>query len=343
MFAQRTENMVARWRGKHDKQLTVDVIEEMTALTLDIAGQTLFGLTLDSEIDAIGNAFHTVLGHMHLRNLVSILLPWLPTRSNRRYKAALRDLHGMTDQIIQRRRAMLETLDADTAQASTDLLSRFMLAKDADTGERMSDEQLHDEVLTMLLAGHETTSMTLTWAWYLLATHPEKATKLRAELDTVLGKGDDKRLPILDDISRLPYTKMIIQETLRLYPPAWAVTRTALDDDEIDGYHIAAGSNIFCPIYAMHHHPDLWDDPDTFVPERFTPERMAQIPKFAYLPFGGGPRQCIGNHFAMLEAQMVLATVAHRVAFHLSEERVVEPVPMMTLRPKGGLKLAAQL
>jgi cytochrome P450 len=199
----------------------------------------------------------------------------------------------------------------------------------------MSDQQVRDEVMTLLLAGYETTSAALTWTWYLLSQHPEVEERLHAELETVLGG----QVPTADRLGELPYTRMVIQEAMRLYPPAFGFTRHAVADDEIGGYFVPANSTIFLTPYYTHRHPLFWEEPDKFDPERFTPERSAGRPRFAYVPFGGGPRQCIGNTFAMMEAQLILATVAQRYQLRLVPGHLVEPQVLLTVRPRFGLPM----
>jgi cytochrome P450 len=202
----------------------------------------------------------------------------------------------------------------------------------------MSDRQLRDEVMTIFLAGHETTANALTWTWYLLSRNPDAEARLHDELDRVLGG----RTPSFADLRELPYSRMVIEETLRLYPPAWAIGRFAAGDDEVGGYRIPATSQLVMSPYVTHRHPEFWDLPEAFDPERFLPEKAAGRPRFAYFPFGGGPRQCIGADFAMIEAQLALATVAQRYRLRLPPGRVVEPEPLVTLRPKGGMPMHLQ-
>jgi cytochrome P450 len=216
-----------------------------------------------------------------------------------------------------------------------DLLQMLMDARDEETGESMSDLQLHDELISMIFAGHETVSTCLTWTWYLLSRNSCIAERLYSELDEVLGG----RTPTVDDIPRLSYTTMLIQEALRLYPPIWLVPRTNLQDDEIGGFHIPAKSMLFLVPYVTHRHPDFWENPEGVDPERFTPERSAGRPRYAWFPFGGGPRQCIGNSFALLEMQLIVATVAQHFRLNLVEGHKVELRPMVTLRPKYGMRM----
>jgi cytochrome P450 len=202
----------------------------------------------------------------------------------------------------------------------------------------MSDKQLHDEVMTLVLAGHETTANTLTWTWYLLAQHADVERKLHDELARVLGG----RVPTVEDLQSLLYTKMLIEESLRLYPPAWGMSRHAVADDEIRGYRVPAGSEVAVVQYVTHRHPEFWDNPEAFDPERFTPERSAGRPNFAYFPFGGGPRLCIGNTFALMEAQLILAMIAQTYRLRLVPDQTIEPEPIITLRPRRGISMTLE-
>jgi cytochrome P450 len=210
-----------------------------------------------------------------------------------------------------------------------------MDARDQDTGEQMTDAQFRDEVMTIFLAGHETTASALSWTWYLLSIHPDVRARMHEELDRVLAG----RPPTIEDLSQLAYTKQVVQEALRLYPPAWVVGRCPTEDDRIGGYFIPAGSLVFTCPWVTHRHPDFWEGPEGFDPERFAPQRVAERPRFAYFPFGGGPRQCIGNTFALVEAQLVLATVAQRWRLDLVPGTRVQPEALITLRPRGGLPM----
>jgi cytochrome P450 len=203
----------------------------------------------------------------------------------------------------------------------------------------MNDKQLRDEVMTMILAGHETSANALAWTWYLLSQNPDVEEKLHAELDSVL----EGRIPTIADLPRLPYTKMVIDETLRLYPPAPGVSRKSVADDEVGGYHIPARSEIAVSEYVTHRHPGFWEQPEDFDPERFTPQRSAGRPHFAYFPFGGGPHLCIGNNFALMEAQLILATVAQVYQLRMAPRHPpVIPEPLVTLRPRNGIVMTVQ-
>ncbi|MEZ4616849.1 MAG: cytochrome P450 [Caldilineaceae bacterium] len=257
---------------------------------------------------------------------------FLPTQQNRRFNRATKTLDATIYGMIRERRA---TACNDTNTQSTDLLSMMMAARDADTGEAMTDEQLRHEIALLIFAGHDTTANALTWIFYLLSQHPEEEAKLHAELDSVL----HGRTPTVDDLPNLPYTRMVIEESLRLYPPAWTIGRQSIQPDVIGGYTMPAKANLIVPIYVIHRDPRWWPDPERFDPERFTPERNAERHKFAYLPFGGGPRICIGSNFAMMEAQLVLATVAQRYRLRLVAGHVVKPKPVVMLCPSDGLPM----
>jgi cytochrome P450 len=322
------EDMLKRWDAYAKSGEHFDVAEEMTHLTLRIAGRALFNVDLGERSSEFGGALRVVLEHINFRMLNAFALPeFIPTSRNKRFNKAKRFLDDVVYGIIAASRKQ----STDTG----DLLSMLMMAKDEETGEGMTDEQLRDEVMTLLVGGHETGAAALAWTWYLLAKHPEEAGRLRAELDEVL-KG---RTPTFEDLHNLPYTKMVFDEVLRLYPPAWGQIREAIDEDEISGFRIPAKSIVVVSQYVTHRHPDFWDEPDRFMPERFLPGNMASRPRFAYYPFGGGARKCVGNSFALMEAQLVIATVARRYIPRLEPGRRVEMDPTFTLRPLNGLRV----
>ncbi|HEU5381333.1 MAG TPA: cytochrome P450 [Ktedonobacteraceae bacterium] len=323
--------LLERWQVYEQHQQVFDLSAEMMRLTLQIVAKALFSVDVGVEASAVGHAFTTALEHLnHDLNALVPLPLWIPTASNRQYTRALKMLNTVVARIIRERRGSQEDRG--------DLLSMFLLARDEETGESMNDQQLRDEVMTMVFAGHETTANALTWTWYMLAQHPQVEQRLQDELSLVLGG----RVPTIEDLARLPYTRMILDEALRLYPPAPGVIRHALNDDEMAGYHIPKGSEIAMYQYVTHRHPGLWEQPERFDPERFLPERSAGRPRFAYFPFGGGPRLCIGNTFALTEAQLILATLAQTYKVRIVPEYPVIPEPLVTLRPRNGMQVTLQ-
>lgn len=331
LMVRRTEAMLASWEPAIAEGRPFDIGAAMMALTLGIAGEALFGADVGPQADAVGRSFNVlneqVVTRFRTGNLVP---PALPTRYDRQWREAMREMDRVVYEIIAERRRRPE----DTG----DLLSMLMLARDEETGAQMDDRALRDEVITMLLAGHETTATALTWAWGLLDAHPEAAARLYAEVDAVLGG----RAPTAADVPALAYTRMVIDETMRLYPPVYILSRKVVADDEIGGYRIPGGSAVDISPYVTHRHPDFWPDPERFDPERFAPERAAQRHKYAYIPFSTGPRICIGNSFALMEATLVLATVARAHRPRLAAGALPAPDPLVTLRPRGGMPVVVE-
>jgi len=319
------------WQAHLARGRPFDVATEMMRLTLRIVGETLLSADVSGDADAVSQAVHRVLAETRNRVYRPLSIPLaVPTPGNRRFLDAVRALDAIVYRMIaERRRA--------GSDARADLLSVLLHARDEQTGEAMTDRQLRDEVMTIFLAGHETTANALTWTWVLLSRHPEAGRRLRAELSQVLGG----RTPTAEDTARLPYLTMVLDESMRLYPPAWMIGRCAAADDVIDGYRIPAGTYVFISPYVTHRHPRLWENPEGFDPERFSPERAAAIPRYAYFPFGGGPRQCIGNGFATMEALIVLGTLAQRFRLDLAPGLRVDPEPLITLRPRGPVLMTA--
>ena len=324
--------MLERWQSSNPGEAALDISQEMMRLTLRIAGLALFAHDLTNEVDRIGRTFTTL--DPLISRYTSFPFPPLrvPTPRNRRLLAGLHTLNTVIYALINERRKQPADTDAH------DLLSMLLSARDEETGESMSDQQLRDEVLTLLLGGHETTAMALSWTWYLLSQHPEVERRLHAELDSVLSG----QRPSVEHLDALPYTRMVIQEAMRLYPPVFGFTRFAIAPDEIGGYPVPAKSIMFLSAYCTHRHPAFWEEPEVFDPERFTPERSTDRPRFAYFPFGGGPRQCIGNTFAMMEAQLVLAAIAQRYSLRLVPGHPVVPQVLLTMRPRYGLPMMLQ-
>jgi cytochrome P450 len=321
--------MIERWNARAESGEAFDVVSEMMRLTLHIVGRALLTMDLTSHADRVGRNM-TIANETFAEFNLSTLMPWLPTPGNLRFKKAARELRGLVlDIIAQRRRE---------GRDYGDLLSMLLAVRDEDTGEGMNDEQLRDEVLTLILAGHETTATALSWIWYRLSEHPEVEAKLHAELDEVLGG----RAPTMSDLANLNYTGMVIDEAMRLYPPVWAIGRAAIDDDEIMGYRIAKGSNLALVQWFAHRHPAFWENPERFEPERFSAERAGGRSRYAYFPFSGGPRMCIGNIFALTEAQLVLASVAQRYRLRMVPGHRIELQPLVTLRSRYGVQVTLE-
>lgn len=310
---------------------TTDIHEEMMRLTFRIVGLTLLSADVDGSAKEVGKAMDVA---MHWANDYAEALvrlpPSLPTPANLRFKKAMKTLDDVVFRIIAERRAVASA----TKSYGDDLLGMLMEAT-TEEGSGMDDQQLRDELITMVLAGHETTANLMAWTFYLLSKHPEIERRVREEAERVLGDRD----ATLDDVKGLEYTKMVLEESLRLYPPAWAFERQAIAPDQLGPYPIEAGSIIGFSPYVMHRHPAFWENPEGFDPERFSPERAAKRPRYAYLPFGGGPRTCVGNHFAMMEAQIILAMIVRDFRMELVSSHPVVLDPMITLRPKHGIKM----
>jgi cytochrome P450 len=322
-----TEDMLNRWQASAGEQQPLEIGEEMMRLTLRIVGQALFSIDLSNEADTVGQGFSAI--RKLLQSFIFRPFPPLgvPTPRNRRLNAAIHSLDGVVQSIINERRQH----NADTG----DLLSMLMLARDEETGESMNDRQLRDEVMTLLLAGHETTSNALTWMWYLLSRYPDVEARLHAELGAVLSGN----VPTVDNLPDLKYTHMVIDEALRLYPPVFGFGRKAIGEDVLGGYYVPANTLIWLCPYITHRHPDFWERPEVFEPERFSPENAANRPHYAHFPFGGGPRLCIGSNLAMMEAQLITATVAQRYLLRMVPGHPVEAEVSLTLRPKYGLQM----
>ena len=318
---------LSRWKDGESR----DLHQEMGELTLDIVAKALFGAKVGHVAETIGVEVEAVMQRFFTQAALHFMLPdKFPIPKTPRLIRSKKRLDKIVLSIIRERRA--------SKTPANDLLQRLLDARD-ERGERMSDEQLREEVMTLFIAGHETTANALTWTWYLLSQNPEVERKLAAELDSVLAG----RAPGLADLPRLPYVEMVIKESMRLYPPAWGIGRRALEDFEVGGYRIPAGTNVFIMQWVTQRDARFFPDPERFDPERWRddPIRKGRIPRFAYFPFGGGPRVCIGAGFAMMEATLLLATIAQRYRFTLAPEAVVTPFFSITLRPKYGLPMQA--
>ena len=321
-----TEQMLERWDRTAGRGDTIDVLAEMMALTQAIIVRTMFSTDLGETAGIVNRTWPIINRRIGETFWATRLATTLPLPVNRRFWRALGELETVVYRIIAERR--------QAGRDETDLLSMFLSARDEETGAGMTDRQLRDEVLTMLLAGHETTSLALSWTYYLLSHHPDVARRIAEEVDRVIG---DAR-PAFAHLERLTCTRRAIEESLRLYPPAWAFSRRALGDDEIGGYHIPRGSLVFLVPFVVHRRPKLWPDPERFDPDRFAPEQESARPRFAYIPFGGGPRGCIGSQFAMMEAQLIAATIAQRYRIEVVPDPNIRPEPLITLRPAPGIR-----
>lgn len=326
-MAELTERMLENW---HTDEIR-DVHHEMMELTLNIVTKTLFSVDMSGKQshNTIGSALGIVMDTFAalMRNPFLATPIWAPTPTNRRFRRAVAKLDEIIFEIIRERRA--------EEGEKNDLLSTLLNARYED-GSRMTDRQLRDEAMTLILAGHETTALALSWTLYLLAQNAEAESKLLDELDHVL----HSRVPTVADLPNLIYTEKVIKEGMRMYPPAWAVdARIVLRDTEIEAYKIAKGALILMCPWIMHRHPRYYPEPEHFNPDRWTDEFTKQLPKYAYFPFGGGPRLCIGNSFAMMEATLILASLIQAYHFEIVPDHPVVPQPSITLRPKYGIQL----
>jgi cytochrome P450 len=320
-----TERLLHEWQDGEER----DIHAEMMRLTLQIVGKTLFDADVECDAQDIGKSMELLL-ELSANFRRTIFIPhWVPTPTNFRLERAIRQIEKVLYRMIAEKRA--------SGRDSGDLLSMLLAAQDED-GSRMTDQQLRDEAITLFLAGHETTANTLSWTWWLLAQNPAVEAKLQAELRTVLAG----RAPSLDDLPKLVYTNQIITESMRLYPPAWGTARTAIEDHEIAGYAVPKGSGVSFAQWTVHRDARWYDAPDEFRPERWEGDLLKRIPRFAYFPFGGGPRQCIGNTFALMETALTLATIAQQYRFRLVEGHPVVPLASITLRPRYGIRVVLE-
>ncbi|GAC1343415.1 MAG: cytochrome P450 [Ktedonobacteraceae bacterium] len=310
----------------------IDVNQQMTNLTMSIIGKTLFDADVFTETGELGAAMTITTEYVShaLSTLFSPPYSW-PTPRNRRMHKAVEVLRNLIGRFIDERR--------NHPSERNDFLSILLQARDED-GKPMSDEQAMAECLTLFGAGHETTATALTWAWYLLCQHPESYQKVQQEVDSVL----QGRTPTYADLARLPYCLQVFKEAMRLYPPAYAFSRRALRDVEIDGYRVPNGLVVLLSPYTLHRREEYFPEPETFVPERFTPEREKQLPRYAYVPFGAGPRICIGLYFAMMEGHLLLATIAQRASFSLLPGQTIDPDPVhhLALRPASAVNVTVK-
>jgi cytochrome P450 len=329
-YADSMVNYADQTRSRWKDGETRNIHEEMMRLTLNIVGKTLFDVDLETEGNEIGESLTTFMDMFHIMFLpFSEYLEKLPIPPMLRLNKARERLDAIVYRIIRERR---QSQNVDRG----DLLSMLLLAQDVEgDGKGMTDEQLRDECLTIILAGHETTANALTWTWMLLAQNPEAESKLHEELDSLLAG----RLPSIADLPQLKYTEMVLAESMRMYPPAWGLGRKAIEDHTFGEVHVKANTMVVCSQWVMHRDPRYFPDPERFDPQRWTPEAKASRPKFSYFPFGGGPRQCIGESFAWMEGVLLLATMAQQWKARLASDEPIEKTAALTLRPKKPLMM----
>jgi cytochrome P450 len=326
IMLEETERMLAEW----DKTDHVVLDKDMPALTLRIVCRCLLNADVSTETEASAKAMEDFQHVLAVETREFMAVPdWLPLRRKRLLKKSVGTLNRIITQIIEERRK--------TNEDKGDLLSTLLMAVD-DENKQMSNQQVHDEAVTLFITGHETTASTLSWIPYLLVKHPEVAKKLYEEIDTALGG----RTPTLHDLHNMPYLEQVIKETLRLYPPGWIFGRSPLTDVKIGPYTVKRGDIIFLSPFVTHRDPRYFEDAEAFIPERFTPEFEKQIPKFAYFPFGGGVHFCLGQQFAMMEAKLVLAAILPKYRLYLTKMEDIQPVGLATLRPDKEIRLSLE-
>jgi cytochrome P450 len=329
-IAQEAESLVRRLSAQIGGD-PVDMRVEMTGLTLGVLGRTL----LDSDLGAfesIGDSFEAVQDQAMFEMMSLGAVPlWTPLPKQLRFRRARRELERIVEILADNRRAH-PTPDGD------DVVSRLIEATRRESDQRVVKARMRDELVTLLLAGHETTASTLSWAFHLLDRHPLVWERMHAEAVDALSDGPAK----YEDLAKLPYTSMVLEEVMRMYPPVWILPRIAQQEDEIGGFYVPAGADVLISPYLLHHHPGLWEDPERFDPERFSPATSARRSRYSYIPFGAGPRFCVGNNLGLMEATIVLATVARDLRLNTVPGYKVEGEPMLTLRVRGGLPMVVR-
>ncbi|WP_436497445.1 cytochrome P450 [Actinokineospora sp. HUAS TT18] len=319
--------LVARLRTRESGG-PVDVLHELTGFTLGVLGRTLLDADLDA-FESIGHSFEAVQDQaMFEMETMGMVPTWLPLRRQREFRAASADLTRIVEALVAER-------IGNPRDPADDVISRLILSTSQEADPRVAGQRMRDELITLLLAGHETTASTVGWALYLVDKHPEVAQRLHEEAVAVLGD----RTPVLEDLKKLTYTNMVLEEAMRLFPPVWILTRRAVADDEVGGYHVPAGSDVMVCPFTMHRHPAFWDNPEKFDPSRFDPDLPNTRPRYAYLPFGAGPRFCVGSHLGLMEAAFVVSMISREMTMKLVPGYEVVPEPMLSLRVKGGLPM----
>jgi cytochrome P450 len=323
------QELLAQWRNV-PAGIPVDVATSMMTVTLNIISRTMFSNDSDDIVEIMERSAGRYQLEMRPNIMDMLGLPrWLASLP--RKNVAARTL-GEFDRVVDR---LIKERTRDPDSYPKDLLARLVGARDEQTGVGMNAQEVRDHVITIFLAGHETTAMALTWTWFLLSQHPQVESKLHAEIDSVLGG----RAPIHEDLGKLVYTRMVIDESMRIYPPVHTIARQAVGDDTLAGRHIPKGSTVMIAPWLLHRHLKLWDNPSVFDPERFSAERSSGRTRFSYLPFGGGKRLCIGAAFSLAEATILLATLAQRYSLRLAPGHRVEPQALITLRARHGMKM----
>jgi len=339
------QHLLDRWQTYEKDQQVFDVNQEMMRLAMGIIARTMFSMSIDQTSMEAARAFAYVLEFVSQQTIRFVDLPmWFPTSSNQKFKASMRILDAFIYGVIAKRRleyandpVSLEDQKSPVGKYN-DLLDLLLQAHNPETGEYMSDKQIRDEVITIFFAGHETTAQALTWTYFLLAQHPEEEAKMQAELDKDLGG----RTPSLTDLESLAHTRRIIDESMRLFPPILMFARQPIAPDLIDGYSIPAGAMITVSQYLTHRHPEYWENPEQFNPDNFLPEKMETRPRYAYFPFGGGQRICIGNNFALLEMALALSMIGQVYKLRLAPGQDIHPRMVGTLRPNGPVMMTLE-
>lgn len=320
------ERMVERWRGSLAERQPFDLVPETIRVSLSVLSRTMFNVDLIDSAPKLGPAVEFAIATMLPQTSPYRMLPtWMPTGFNRRIERARAAIHEVVLSVVEERRRKTDDVD--------DLVSMFLEARDEETGQPLTDVEIRDEVATTLLAGHETSATGLAWTLYALSRYPAVRRRLCEELDSVLAG----RAPTLEDLPRLPYLRQVVEESLRLYPPIFVYMRDSVADDEIGGYHIPARSTVFISTNGVHRHPDFWENPEAFDPDRFSPEQAAKRHRYAYLPFGGGQRKCIGFHLALLQMQIIVAIVTQRCELHAVPGLPIDYGHAVSLRPSHGM------